>query len=119
VIWRELVDHAEIDLPLSGLLNEQLQPKTAFKRLVAFRRSLLGGGPISHSTSQGGGRVAIDDALEAGRDDNGNGDGNEPDKNAPEAGTQDVRPQTPADSAPTRGLSDDAEDAPDENKPTG
>ncbi len=40
VSWRELCDHAQISLPLSGLIDEGHQPKTALKRLVAFRRSL-------------------------------------------------------------------------------
>ncbi len=41
VAWQDFVDHGECELPLSGLVSEDLQPKAAFKRLVGFRRSLL------------------------------------------------------------------------------
>src|SRR5690606_38982059 len=42
VSWCDLVDHPEIELPLSGLLSEDLQPKGAFRRLLTFRRHLTG-----------------------------------------------------------------------------
>ncbi len=41
VVWCDLVDHADIELPLGGLLSEDLQPKGAFRRLLSFRRNLL------------------------------------------------------------------------------
>lgn len=41
VIWHEMVDHPYAELPLAGLVSEDLQPKTAFRRMVGFRRSLL------------------------------------------------------------------------------
>jgi hypothetical protein len=41
VAWQEVVDHPGIDLPLSGLLTEELAPKLAMKRFVGYRRSLL------------------------------------------------------------------------------
>ena len=44
VAWSELVDHNEIELPQGGLVNEDLQPKGAFRRLISFRRSLLENG---------------------------------------------------------------------------
>jgi hypothetical protein len=49
VIWQELVDHPKIDLPLSGLVTEDLEPKSAFKRLVTFRKTLrdTGGEPAA------------------------------------------------------------------------
>ena len=40
VSWGDLVDHPEIELPLSGLVGESLEPKAAFKRMAAFRRML-------------------------------------------------------------------------------
>lgn len=39
VAWQDLIDHPHIDLPLSGLVSESLQPKGSFKRLVAFRQN--------------------------------------------------------------------------------
>lgn len=38
--WHELVDHPNIELPLSGLVTEAMQLKWAFRRLVAFRKNL-------------------------------------------------------------------------------
>lgn len=40
VAWRDLVDHPNIELPLSGLIAEDLQPKKAFGRAVQFHRDL-------------------------------------------------------------------------------
>ena len=40
VTWNEIIDHREIQLPLSGLVNEDLQPKPGFKRLLHFQRML-------------------------------------------------------------------------------
>ena len=56
VAWRELMDHPDIELPLSGLLSEAMEPKAAFRRLVAFRQSLLAdgnGGAIRPATMPG------------------------------------------------------------------
>ncbi|MBB6430896.1 endo-1,4-beta-xylanase [Algisphaera agarilytica] len=47
VCWQDLVDHANIELPLSALVNDDQQPKVAFKRLVNFRRNL--GLPTHHA----------------------------------------------------------------------
>ncbi|MEE9212034.1 MAG: endo-1,4-beta-xylanase [Phycisphaeraceae bacterium] len=44
VAWHELIDHPEIEMPLAGLIGEDLQPKGAFRRLLAFRNNLLGNG---------------------------------------------------------------------------
>lgn len=41
VTWLNLIDHDRIELPASGLLTQDLQPKTALKRLVVFRNKLL------------------------------------------------------------------------------
>lgn len=41
VAWQDLVDHPAMEMPLGGLIAEDLQPKAALKRLVNFRRSLL------------------------------------------------------------------------------
>lgn len=40
VIWQDIVDHPGIELPLGGLINEDLQPKSAFRRLTNLRRTL-------------------------------------------------------------------------------
>ena len=40
VAWPDLIDHGHIELPLSGLVSEAFQPKSAFRRLAAFRRTL-------------------------------------------------------------------------------
>ncbi|MEM8738635.1 MAG: endo-1,4-beta-xylanase [Planctomycetota bacterium] len=40
VCWQDFIDHPHIELPLSGLVSEDHQPKNAFKRLVHFRRGL-------------------------------------------------------------------------------
>ncbi|MEM6392687.1 MAG: endo-1,4-beta-xylanase [Planctomycetota bacterium] len=45
VAWHDLVDHPNIELPLSGLVGEDLQARPAWRRLVGFRRHLLGQPP--------------------------------------------------------------------------
>lgn len=40
VSWQDLVDHPDIELPLSALVTADQQPRVAFKRLVNFRRNL-------------------------------------------------------------------------------
>lgn len=44
VAWQVLIDHPEVEMPLAGLINEALEPKWAFRRLVDFRRGLFGQG---------------------------------------------------------------------------
>lgn len=41
VAWQEMVDHPRAELPMSGLVSEDLQPKASFRRLVLFRRNLF------------------------------------------------------------------------------
>ena len=41
VTWHELMDHPDIELPLAGLISENLQPKLSFLRAINFRTSLL------------------------------------------------------------------------------
>ncbi len=56
IAWSEMVDHADPDLPLAGLVDEDLAPKQSFRRLIAFRRQLLAQGPAhssSHVVTQG------------------------------------------------------------------
>ncbi len=38
--WQLIVDHPHAELPLSGLVTEDLQPKTALRRLATFRKGL-------------------------------------------------------------------------------
>jgi hypothetical protein len=47
VAWHEIVDHPDVELPLSGLIGEDLLPKPAFKRLAAFRKALNGEAAIA------------------------------------------------------------------------
>jgi hypothetical protein len=47
VVWQEIVDHPSIELPLAGLMAEDLSPKHAFKRLAAFRQALQSEAPLS------------------------------------------------------------------------
>ena len=42
VVWANLMDHPRMELPLSGLLNESMEPKAAFRRAQTVRRNLLG-----------------------------------------------------------------------------
>ncbi len=42
VVWQDFMDHPQIELPMSGLVNESLQVKESLHRLIGFRRSLLG-----------------------------------------------------------------------------
>ena len=42
VHWRHLVDHPAMDLPLSGLIDDEVHPKPAWRRLINLRRSLHG-----------------------------------------------------------------------------
>lgn len=58
VSWRDLLDHANIGLPLGGLVDEQLQPKPAFKRLVAFHRAL--NAPPETTVESGGPKISLD-----------------------------------------------------------
>ena len=40
ITWTTVIDHVDMDLPLSGLVQESMQPKPALKRLTMFRRNL-------------------------------------------------------------------------------
>ena len=40
VAWQDIMDHEDTELPLAGLISEDMQPKAAFRRLVTFRKSL-------------------------------------------------------------------------------
>lgn len=42
VCWQDFIDHPESEVPLSGLVSEDMQPKLSFRRMVAFRSRLLG-----------------------------------------------------------------------------
>ena len=55
VAWSDLMDHAEIDLPLSGLLTEEMQTRESFRRLMGFRRNLQR--PVRASRRAAGGAV--------------------------------------------------------------
>jgi hypothetical protein len=51
VTWHDLIDHPAMDLPLSGLVTEDLQPKAAYRRLGLLRRSLAGQPPAQAPVS--------------------------------------------------------------------
>lgn len=52
VAWQDFIDHLDVELPLAGLITEELQPKHALRRLVTFRRTLLSaGGVVKQPTS--------------------------------------------------------------------
>ena len=51
VAWYELIDHRDSELSSSGLISDQMQPKTAMQRLIAFRQSLIGNGTSSTTSS--------------------------------------------------------------------
>ncbi len=38
--WAQIIDHPQVELPMGGLVTEQMQPKSSLKRLATFRRSL-------------------------------------------------------------------------------
>jgi len=45
--WQDMVDHPDMELPLSGLIGEDLVPKSSFRRLVSLRRHLLNLPPVN------------------------------------------------------------------------
>ncbi|WP_432799995.1 endo-1,4-beta-xylanase [Poriferisphaera sp. WC338] len=51
IVWDALVDNPEIALPLSGLIDEELQPKAAMQRLIGFRKQLKSAGEHIDSPS--------------------------------------------------------------------
>ena len=51
VAWQVLIDHPEVEMPLAGLINEAIEPKCAFRRLVDFRRALFGQGAATEVPS--------------------------------------------------------------------
>lgn len=64
VIWRDLMDHAEIELPLSGLVGEDMKPKKAFKAIADFRRSLQEPpGARDHRASEADRKTAVLEKL--------------------------------------------------------
>ncbi len=40
IAWQDLIDYPNIELPLSGLLDEEIKLKESFRRLVGFRQGL-------------------------------------------------------------------------------
>jgi len=46
ITWHEVIDHPEIELPMGGLVTEELSPKPALQRMVNFRRSLATDAPL-------------------------------------------------------------------------
>lgn len=54
VAWQDLADHADIELPLGGLLSDEFVPKMTLRRMINFRRNLLAGAgsaPVSPPVS--------------------------------------------------------------------
>lgn len=61
--WQDLADHPEIEMPLGGLIGEDLQPKAAFRRIVNFRRHTLTGGAAAARTPAAAKVVADGDGI--------------------------------------------------------
>ena len=40
IAWQDLIDYPNIELPLSGLLDEEIRIKEVFRKVVDFRRQL-------------------------------------------------------------------------------
>lgn len=40
VAWGQIMDHPDIEMPLGGLVSEDLQPKQGLRRMASFRKSL-------------------------------------------------------------------------------
>lgn len=49
VAWRELMDHEAMELPMSGLIDAEFQPKLGLVRYAAFRRNLWAAAPNAES----------------------------------------------------------------------
>ncbi len=51
--WYQCMDQTglEADLPMAGLVNQDLQPKPAFRKLAAFRQEISNGAPGHHPRS--------------------------------------------------------------------
>jgi hypothetical protein len=65
VAWSSIIDHAKIDLPLSGLVAEDMTPKPSYEKLLAFRRALAQGGQMVIEREAGGdGDAKRDEASE-------------------------------------------------------
>jgi len=52
ISWSELWDHAEIELPLGGLVAENLEAKDGYRRMASLRRLLAQEGPIGPAGHQ-------------------------------------------------------------------
>ncbi len=51
VTWQDVLDHPGMDVPLSGLVDDQLRPKKVFKHVIRFREYLRGVTPGSSAVS--------------------------------------------------------------------
>ena len=40
IAWQDLIDYPNIELPLSGLLDEEIRIKDSFRKVVNFRKNL-------------------------------------------------------------------------------
>lgn len=40
IAWQDLIDYPNIELPLSGLLDEEIRIKDSFRKVVGFRKNL-------------------------------------------------------------------------------
>lgn len=53
VSWRDVLDHPDMAMPLSGLVDDQLRPKKVFKHAIRFREYLRGVSPDSSADASG------------------------------------------------------------------
>ncbi len=63
VLWEDLIDHSNIQLPLGGLVAEDFQIKSAFRRLVSFRQSLRGEQPMAGANTMTANTTAASNAA--------------------------------------------------------
>lgn len=61
--WCGLMDETGNELPMSGLLSEDMQPKNAFKRLVTFRSNLLNISEGQPTNGNGAGQSLFSDTA--------------------------------------------------------
>jgi len=53
VAWQEVLDYPDIELPLSGLVGEGLEPKQSYRKLVAVRNALHREPELAASLAEG------------------------------------------------------------------
>jgi len=68
IAWQDLIDFPNIDLPLSGLLDDEIRLKESFRKVIAFRQGL-------HNVDAQGIATIAPDTMAGGPEQNGSGAG--------------------------------------------